>query len=203
MGKKKARRRFLWQTCHEDTHHRGTAHPDPSSHADGRWQCADPSLAARPVWKELLVRVIEDPFTDPCVSRAETQVGQLGTTLLNPFLWSICAHPSGDGAAFPSRGGPGSSSRALSWTLNRCLNSVDPLVLVPPLRREEMRDRVLQEIAPFQVPRQLLRFHPRVVTRSRSRSLCKKPEHVHTSTLELDAPLSRSWSSSLGPGLLT
>ena len=55
-------------------------------------------------------------------------------------------------------------------------------------RQHRVRD-VLREIGHQRVPKQRLRFQARVVTRVRSRSEHKKPEHWQAPSLELDLDL--------------
>jgi Insertion element 4 transposase N-terminal/Transposase DDE domain len=64
-----------------------------------------------------------------------------------------------------------------------------PLGLVAPARREQMVRGVLLEIGRCRLPRQRLRIQARVVKRTRSRYARKKPEHWHAPPLEDDLDL--------------
>jgi hypothetical protein len=64
--------------------------------------------------------------------------------------------------------------------------SLIPLGLVSPARREHMVACLKQEIAQQRLPKQRVRIQPRVVKRVRSRYERKKPEHLHSPPLELD-----------------
>jgi hypothetical protein len=61
-----------------------------------------------------------------------------------------------------------------------------PLGLVEPARRERMVALVLREIGKPRVAKQGVRIQARVVKRVRSRYERKKPEHLHAPPLELD-----------------
>ncbi len=61
-----------------------------------------------------------------------------------------------------------------------------PLGLVDPARREHMVALVLREIGKPRVALPRVRIQPRVVKRARSRYERKKPEHLHVPPLELD-----------------
>ncbi len=61
-----------------------------------------------------------------------------------------------------------------------------PLSVVGPLRRQHMVEGVLKEIRKPGLPRPRVRIQARVVKRVRSRYERKKPEHVHAPPLELD-----------------
>jgi hypothetical protein len=61
-----------------------------------------------------------------------------------------------------------------------------PLGLVAPARREHMVQAVLSEISQQRLPKQGVRIQARVVKRVRSRYERKKPEHWHVPPLELD-----------------
>jgi hypothetical protein len=61
-----------------------------------------------------------------------------------------------------------------------------PLGLVEPARRERMVALVLREIGKPRLAKQGVRIQARVVKRVRSRYERKKPEHLHAPPLELD-----------------
>lgn len=65
-------------------------------------------------------------------------------------------------------------------------DSLLPLSLVSPSRRQQMVVSLLQEIGTFRLPKQRVRIQARVVKRVRSRYERKKPEHWHAPPLELD-----------------
>ena len=64
--------------------------------------------------------------------------------------------------------------------------SLLPLGLVTPPRRQHMVAGLLTEIGRHRLPKQGVRIQARVVKPVRSRYECKKPEHRHAPPLELD-----------------
>jgi len=64
--------------------------------------------------------------------------------------------------------------------------SLIPLGLVSPPRRQYMVEQLIREIGQQRLPKQPVRIQARVVKRVRSRYERKKPEHYHAPPLELD-----------------
>jgi hypothetical protein len=64
--------------------------------------------------------------------------------------------------------------------------SLVPLLLASPSRRQQMVVNLVQEIGTFRLPKQRVRFAPRVVKRVLSRYERKKPEHWQIPPLEWD-----------------
>lgn len=65
-------------------------------------------------------------------------------------------------------------------------DSLVPLSLVGPSRRQQMVVSLLLEMGSFRLPKQRVRVQARVVKRVRSRYERKKPQHWHAPPLELD-----------------
>ena len=80
------------------------------------------------------------------------------------------------------------SPRQLSFTetLRIVEDTLLPLGLVEPARREAMVQGIYQEIAQQRLPAQRVRIQPRVVKRVRSRYERKQPQHYDAPALELD-----------------
>lgn len=64
--------------------------------------------------------------------------------------------------------------------------SLIPLGLVNPARRQHMIASLIREVGQQRLPKQRVRIQARVVKRVRSRYERKKPEHLHPPPLELD-----------------
>jgi hypothetical protein len=62
-----------------------------------------------------------------------------------------------------------------------------PLSLVTAPRRHHMTEKVIEEIGAQRLPKQPLRIQPRVLKRAKPRYDHKKPEHLQTPALEIDA----------------
>ena len=75
---------------------------------------------------------------------------------------------------------------SFTQTIRLVDDSLLPLSLVSPSRRQQMVVSLLQEIGTFRLPKQRVRIQARVVKRVRSRYERKKPEHWHAPPLELD-----------------
>ena len=75
---------------------------------------------------------------------------------------------------------------SLTGTIRILDESLLPLGMVPVARRQTMVLALLDEIGQQRLPKQRVRIQARVVKRTHSRYVRKKPEHWHAPPLELD-----------------
>lgn len=114
------------------------------------------SLTPQGVIQELYALLLAHTLLRTLMLRAATQQGSAPTTL------------------------------SLTGTIRILDESLFPLGMVPVARRQAMVLALLDEIGQQRLPKQRVRIQARVVKRTHSRSVRKKPEHWHVPPLELD-----------------